>query len=171
MLYACQTADLKILQILLNNFRNTPKNDRCGEIRKLLIPKTLGEASKIRDTLTSKDNVPKNAIKSATSLKNLTNTALLKSSSITTITSKTPNECAEKKLEKKSDKLKCLRPVSRIKLVDEPPDDCNVRKAEMPTVKLRDGYVMPMFGLGTWGVSYDWLNKKMPRNTILYNNQ
>nr|XP_014093377.1 aldo-keto reductase family 1 member B1-like [Bactrocera oleae] len=132
-------------------FGNTPKNDRCGEIRKLLIPKTLGEASKIRDTLTSKDNVPKNAIKSATSLKNLTNTALLKSSSITTITSKTPNECAEKKLEKKSDKLKCLRPVPRIKLVDEPPDDCNVRKAEMPTVKLRDGYVMPMFGLGTWG--------------------
>ncbi|XP_039965259.1 aldo-keto reductase family 1 member B1-like isoform X1 [Bactrocera tryoni] len=136
-------------------FGNPPQNDNDTEInaKKLLIPKTLEATSGISDRLTYKDNLSENVSKSPPALKNLTNTALLESSSIATTTSKPPVECAEKKLEKKTEKPKCLRPVPRVKLVDEPPDDCNVRKAEIPIVKLRDGHVMPMFGLGTWGAA------------------
>lgn len=115
--------------------------------------KTLGVASGISDALTTKGKVQEHVSKSTPSLENLTNNALLESSAIRTTISKAPDKCAKKKVVKKPDKTKCLRPVPRVKLVDEPPNDCNVKKAEIPTVKLRDGHVMPMFGLGTWGVS------------------
>ncbi|XP_004522468.3 aldose reductase-like [Ceratitis capitata] len=59
--------------------------------------------------------------KSRTPIKNVANTIL-----------KEPQECT-------------------VKPVTELPENCNPKPPEIPAIKLRDGYMMPMFGLGTWG--------------------
>ncbi|XP_017474180.1 PREDICTED: aldose reductase-like [Rhagoletis zephyria] len=70
-------------------------------------------------------------------------------------TLKSKKECGEKKATKRPEKSKCLKPVSRLEPVKEPPDDCNVKKAEIPKIKLNDGCTMPLFGLGTFGSNTD----------------
>ncbi|XP_053956410.1 aldo-keto reductase family 1 member B1-like [Anastrepha ludens] len=67
-------------------------------------------------------------------------------------TTSTPKpQCGKIEPTNKPEKVKCLRPVPRPMPVTEVPEDCNVQKQEIPKIKLSDGYVMPMFGLGTWG--------------------
>ncbi|XP_011188343.1 aldo-keto reductase family 1 member B1 [Zeugodacus cucurbitae] len=134
-------------------FANTSNKDNVGEKKqkKLHISKTLGAASGISDTLTAQNSAPEHAIKSSPTKKSFTNLLLEGTTVVTNTNSKSPSgECAEKKVEKKPDKSKCLRAVPRLKWVNELPEDCRAKKTDIPTVKLRDGYVMPMFGLGTW---------------------